>query len=432
VNIFKGTVFEFNNNGESGSGLIVPQVYEQGTLTSSGVVSIPSGFSKIATVTLNTIGFNEGTYYLTLNTRNGVTKYTTTTGEYFPTLIDGGVTIAPFEARAWTNVPCFIQYDREVREIRIYWSSTPEISYVVYAAEKISGPWRKINESVATTDKSKFLDQPNLKSRFYRIEGLSGTSIKGMVWIPPGGFMMGSPDSEADRKSWEGPQTWVALTRGFWMNKCEVTQAEYVAVMSNNPSYYTGDLTRPVDRVTWEDATNYCGRLTEQEKRAGRLPAGYNYRLPTAAEWEYACRAGTSTTFSYGEDPGYTRLGEYAWYTLNSWYSAKPDGSSHESDGKYYTTHSVGQKLPNAWGLYDMYGNVCEWCLDWWSDSLPGGNVIDPKGPSYGISRISRGGGWFSNGIYCRSAFRGNAFSYPNYKDYFMGFRPVLAPVQSD
>ena len=112
-----------------------------------------------------------------------------------------------------------------------------------------------------------------------------------------------------------------------------------------------------METVSWYDATNYCGELTERERAAGRIATNSVYRLPTEAEWEYACRAGTSTRFSYGDDPGYTNLTNYAWYGDNS-------GG---------TTHPVGQKLPNPWGLYDMHGNVWEWCQDWWSDTYPGG-----------------------------------------------------------
>jgi eukaryotic-like serine/threonine-protein kinase len=172
-----------------------------------------------------------------------------------------------------------------------------------------------------------------------------------MVWIPPGTFLIGSPEDEVDRSENEGPQTQVTLTQGFWMGKHEVTQGEYLAVVGSNPSYFNGvqgetdygtDLNRPVESVSWDDAVAYCAALTARERAAGRAPMSYAYRLPTEAEWEYACRAGTTTRFSYGDDPGYTHLRDYAWY----------EGNSERQ------THPVGQKLPNPWGLYDMHGNV--------------------------------------------------------------------------
>jgi formylglycine-generating enzyme required for sulfatase activity len=195
------------------------------------------------------------------------------------------------------------------------------------------------------------------------------------------------------------------------MGRYEVTQGEYQAVMGSNPSSVGGDTNRPVETVTWYDATNYCGKLTAAERAAGRLPAGYVYRLPTEAEWEYACRAGTTTRFSYGDDPGYSQLGNYAWY------GSKSGG----------TTHTVGLKQPNFWGLYDMAGNVWEWCLDWYG-TYPGGSVSDPKGPGSGSIRGIRGGGWHFDGQFCRSAKRDA--KTPAYQDSFVGFRAVLAPGQ--
>jgi formylglycine-generating enzyme required for sulfatase activity len=236
---------------------------------------------------------------------------------------------------------------------------------------------------------------------------------------------MGSPTNEVDRSSTEGPQMVVSISRGFWMGKYEVTQQEYISVTATNPSYYNGDrsgppwndvdygtdLTRPVELVSWNDAVNYCVLLTTQERDAGRIPFNWIYRLPTEAEWEYACRAGTTTRFYYGDDPGYTNLANYAWYFENS-------------DGM---THPVGELLLNAWGLYDMAGNVWEWCQDWYGP-YPGGSLTDPKGPATGTHRVWRGGSWFYIGRYCRSARRFNHL--PTYVYEGLGFRVVLAPAQ--
>jgi formylglycine-generating enzyme required for sulfatase activity len=190
-----------------------------------------------------------------------------------------------------------------------------------------------------------------------------------------------------------------------------VTQGEYLSVVGNNPSWFSGDTDRPVEMVSWFDTTNYCAALTQRERAAGRIPTNCVCRLPTEAEWEYACRGWTSDRrFSYGDDLNYTSLPDYAWYVDNS-------GN---------TTHPVGQKLPNPWGLYDMYGNVYEWCQDWWSDSLPGGIAVDPQGPAIGSDRVIRGRDWNSSAASCRSAFRSGDDPHEGNDD--IGFRVVLAP----
>ncbi len=261
----------------------------------------------------------------------------------------------------------------------------------------------------------------NSPKRFYRVvvedsghtnQPPENPDPQHLVWIPSGTFTMGSPSTEQDRYPEEGPQTVVTLTRGFWMSKYETTQAEYQSVMGSNPSFFAGDTRRPVEQVSWLDATDYCGKLTVRERAAGRLPAGYEYRLPTEAEWEYACRAGTATRFGYGDDPGYTQLGDYAWY--------------HSNRGN--TTHPVGVKTPNAWGLYDMHGNVWEGCLDWYG-TYPGGSVTDPLGRNTGSNRVFRGGSWFNIAFYCRSAYR--AYDDPSVRyNYGGGFRSVLRSGQ--
>ena len=241
-----------------------------------------------------------------------------------------------------------------------------------------------------------------------------------MVKIEPGTFLMGSPGSEADRANAEGPQTQVTISKGFWMGKYEVTQGQYEAVMGNNPSTFKGGTNLPMESVSWLDASNFCAKLTERERHAGRLPTGYVYRLPTEAEWEYACRAGTTTATAYGDSLSSSQ----ANFNGENPYGGAAKGAS------LGRTSKVGSYAPNAWGLYDMHGNVWEWCLDWYSGSLPSGSVIDPKGSTSGSYRVNRGGSWDYNGRYCRSASR--YYGSPDYRDGDYGFRPVLAPTQAE
>ena len=250
---------------------------------------------------------------------------------------------------------------------------------------------------------------PAMGQRFYRAVTSSPTNV---AFIPPGTFRMGSPTNELDRSTNEGPQTAVTISRGFWMGIYPVTQAQYQLLIGSNPSTFTGDLNRPVETVSWNDATNYCAKLTQQELAAGRIPAGSQYRLPTEAEWEYACRGWTSDRrFYYGDDPSYANLTNYAWYSGNT-----------------ASTQPVGQKLPNSWGLYDMNGNVQQWCLDYGVAPYPGGSVTDPQGPTSGSNRIYRGGSWFTAASACRSASRSGSF--PGGTGFSVGFRVVLAADQ--
>ena len=201
----------------------------------------------------------------------------------------------------------------------------------------------------------------------------------------------------------------VTLSRDFWLGKYEVTQGEYVSVMGNNPSHFPGDTNRPVEKLSHLDAEAYCLAVTKRERDAGRLPSGYAYRLPTEAEWEYACRAGTTNLFSFGD--AVTEADQYAWTLENS-------------DA---TTHPVGQKRPNAWGLYDMHGNVWEWCGDWFAD-YPHTQVTDPSGPALGKFKVFRGGGWNHAIEFARSANR--FMMAPSNGIYFVGLRIALGQTR--
>ena len=245
---------------------------------------------------------------------------------------------------------------------------------------------------------------------------LGGEVKMELVWIPAGSFQMGSPTLETnpndDEYVDERPVHTVELD-GFWMGKTEVTQEQYEAVMRKNPSESKG-ARNPVEKVSWNDAADFCRKLTDKVGRASSpASAGRTFRLPTEAEWEYACRAGSTTRFCFGDSDG--DLGDYAWY--------------NNSD---YGTHPVGEKKPNEWGLYDMHGNVCEWCADWcghrYADESSGGPAKNPTGPSSGSDRVIRGGGWFYSARFCRSAHR-DRFAPGDASD-FLGFRAVVPAVR--
>ena len=243
---------------------------------------------------------------------------------------------------------------------------------------------------------------------------LSGVEELDMVWIEPGTYPMGSPVSELGRANNE-TRTSVIITNGFWIGRHEVTQAQYETITGKNPSKNLG-VNNPVEQVTWYNASDFCSKLTESERAAGRLPEGYEYKLPTEAQWEYACRAGTATALNSGKDLTSTtecsNMDEVGWYKYNS----------------NRKTHPVGQKQPNAWGLYDMHGNVKEWCHDRYHN----GAYYDPV--RYG----ARGGAYTENANNCRSAIAPQLRQHsprqdPIYSDTYddVGFRVVLVPVQT-
>jgi formylglycine-generating enzyme required for sulfatase activity len=230
-----------------------------------------------------------------------------------------------------------------------------------------------------------------------------------LVLIPKGTFMMGSPNEEEGAINDE-EQHQVTISKDYYLGATEVTQGQYEKVMGTNPSEFQKRVIRksdssmyPVEQVSWEDAVEFCKRLSAlpEENKAGRM-----YRLPTEAQWEYACRADCKMAYSFGES--LKSLGDYAWF----------GGNSNDQ------THPVGEKKPNAWGLYDMHGNVWEWCSDWY-DEYPKGTISDTTGPKEGSGRVRRGGSWFGGAAFCRSAFR--TWIIPSHRNYDLGFRVALS-----
>jgi formylglycine-generating enzyme required for sulfatase activity len=228
------------------------------------------------------------------------------------------------------------------------------------------------------------------------------------VLIPAGTFMMGSPEDDPDREDGETLHQ-VTISKPFYIQTTLVTQGQWKTVSAhpnppnpniyyhfevrgNNPSYFRGDDNLPVESVSWNDIQEFIGKINKMEGTD-------KYRLPTEAQWEYACRAGSTTEYCFADDDD---LGEYAW----NWYNSGDK------------THPVGQKKPNAWGLYDMHGNVAEWCQDWYDD-YPSDSVTDPVGPSTGTDRVCRGGGWHDFARYGRAAYP------PDHRYFGLGFRLI-------
>jgi len=246
---------------------------------------------------------------------------------------------------------------------------------------------------------------------------------EGFVWINGGTFTMGSPANEPSRDSDETQRQ--VTVNGFFMGRYQVTQREYEEIMGTNPSYFRGP-TLPVEEVSWFDAVEYCNRRSQRE---GLTPAytisgmGRNrtvtwnrnangYRLPTEAEWEYACRAGTTTPFNTGNNITTAQANYDGNYSYNN-----------NARGEYRrTTTPVGSFAANAWGLFDMHGNVFEWCWDWYG-TYPSSAQTDPTGPASGGERVVRGGSWDFHGQILRSAFRFSIF--PSIGSYDVGFRLV-------
>ncbi|MHB1308017.1 MAG: formylglycine-generating enzyme family protein [Limisphaerales bacterium] len=288
--------------------------------------------------------------------------------------------------------------------VRIEWQSTPGEWYAVESSTNLLSAWvsapAQPSPLLAISNRTAVSVLLANETAFFQVIQMDPSPTNPdpdrLVWIPARGFVMGSPESEVSHRADEAPTTWVSFSQGFFVGRHEVTQREYLAVMGANPSRFTGDLDRPVERVSWADATNFCALLTERRTTAGLLAPGWEFRLPTEAQWEYACRAGTTSAVAFGDRLSSVQANFNGTFPYNG-----------SDQGPYLgRTVPVGSYPANPWGLFDLHGNVWEWCLDWYSGRLPGGEVIDPTGAETGAHRVLRGGSWLAIGQNCRSAFR--------------------------
>ena len=255
-----------------------------------------------------------------------------------------------------------------------------------------------------------------------------GDVLQKMRWVPAGTFWMGSPENEAGRDDDETRHL-VTLQKGFWLADTPCTQELWQEVMGKNPSYFVSPQ-RPVEQVSWEDTQEFFEALEE------RLPS-FRARLPTEAEWEHACRAGRETATWKGDleilgENNAPLLDSIGWYGGNSMQNFELEKGYNSSGWKELQypggnagTHPVGQKTPNPWGLYDMLGNVFEWCEDWFG-LIPSTPATDPGGAERGSGRVIRGGSWFSDARYVRAACRSGGG--PGLRGFYLGFRLARGP----
>jgi len=339
-------------------------------------------------------------------------------------------TVSHFEVSAQVVIES-IAYNGRVVAYGLQPGTTASVEWAPSVTGPWSADWEELQAISVDAAGSIQVDVP----MFYRVKGSpSNPNPERLVWIQAGTFSMGSPSSEPEREPFlqqygiDETQHEVTLSRGFWMGRYEVTQEEYQEVTGTNPSAFAGE-NLPVENLNWYDADSYCQQLTRLEQTAGSLPEGYVYRLPTEAEWEYACRAGTTTVFHYGDElrSGMANFRGTVEYSVSDGGTvSNPSGTALES------TTPVGSYSPNARGLYDMHGNVWEWCFDWIAP-YPVTPVTDPAimGQVQGLSaKTLRGGSWRGQGggMACRSANRNfwvpesNNNGAGNY-----GFRVVLA-----
>jgi formylglycine-generating enzyme required for sulfatase activity len=258
---------------------------------------------------------------------------------------------------------------------------------------------------LSSVDKSEVIDKDTYAGKAGDLKVFTKLEAN-FRWCPPGRFYMGIYSRFAK----------VTLSKGFWLGETEVTQGQWQEIMATTP--WKGELqiregkSYPATFVSWDDSQNFCEKLTQLERQAGRLKNNQSYRLPTEAEWEYACRAGTRTKYRYNLD--YSSFNTYAWYRENTF-----------DIGEKYA-HEVGFKQANPWNLKDMYGNASEWCSDWHGDTLMDGR--DPQGATSGTQRVSRGGSWLFPETSC-SSYYSKGYD-PKSRVNFIGFRLVLSSVE--
>jgi formylglycine-generating enzyme required for sulfatase activity len=297
------------------------------------------------------------------------------------------------------------------RNVAFSWAETPGTQPASQSASPASpsaGSWQAQpayplwdgNESVADYAKRAGIKDVQITLT------LDGNVTMKLTLIPAGKFLMGSPEGEMDRQYDEGPQHEVRISRPFYMGIYHVTQDQYEQITGKNPSRFKG-AQNPVAGISWDDAVAFCTKLSQKKGRA--------VSLPTEAQWEYSCRAGSTSRFSFGDDAN--KLDDYAWHNGNS-NKARP----------------VGQKNPNDFALYDMHGNVSQWCSDWYAETYANASQTDPTGPASDSTRVARGGSWNADPRNCRSASRGRRF--PADRGDLTGFRvamelPAAPPIQS-
>lgn len=353
------------------------------------------------------------------------TKFSTQ-GRFFIVL---GLTLWLGGSYGWSQNRPRLSLETGAGQLQVRVAGEPGDFYAIQITSELSSSssWRDRTLLQANGGGTIWMDPEALSSsqQFYRAVLVNPPADTNLIFISAGSFTMGSPVAEALRFDDE-VQHVVTISRGFWMQRHLVTQGVYLGVVGSNPSYFaptngfSQDLNRPVDQVSWADATNYCALLTARELAAGRIPGNCAYRLPTESEWEYACRAGTSTAFYLGNGLSSAEANFWGRYEYDS-----VTGQVINANGVYLqTTTPVGSYAPNGWGLYDMIGNVWEWCQDWYGP-YPAGSVVDPQGPASGNSRTVRGGDWGAFGRFCRAAQRSGNIPAPSSRR--VGFRVVLA-----